>query len=1746
MKHFKLLLATLLAIVSASSMKALEPADLAGNYLWKYKNGDTELENSISIAVDGEKLVISNMFDEPLQATLQQNGDDAYLVIAKGQQCTTPTGYKYEVQGSTDMYNNWGTTDIKGKIGTGRVITFDYYLRALVVEGAMAGYTVGSICSNGSTLTPLSELPSVVELPTGAIVKDYQLAYNDENSKRKTKAVGVAIVGNDVYVKGFLDYLPEAWVKGTKVDNNWVFPANQYLGKYSYYDCYYFCNGETTFTYDSERPAYKAYDTEVFGKGAGVQTAYYYEPELSEEFDTQAYAVISSDGENMTFCYDKDYLYAKAKEGDSFSHVYLISFPWANYCPAWSDELETIKKIKTVSFDDSFKDYQPLDLYRFFDGMNNLTTIEGLKYLDTLKAQHTALMFQNCFLLESLDLSSFNTEGITNGTMSHMFYGCKKLKSITFGEHFKTGGVTNMQNMFGGCESLESLDVSNFDTQNVTNMQNMFYGCSKLTSLDVSNFNTQNVKYMDDMFRNCSSLESLDVSSFSIGNVIQMYDMFYGCSSLETIYCAEGTDWSTNDAKKSNMFYGCSKLSGKYGSKEFEFNGTADGTYAKVYLGTALGGYFTSIKEKPEPYAVLSSDGKTLTFYYDNQKGEKTGTVYLIPWIGTSPGWYESHNTITTATFDESFKDYDGLTTTRNMFNLCGNLETINHLEYLNTENVTDMCNMFWYCGKLTTLDVSNFNTAKVTNMCNMFSDCKSLKMLDLGDNFNTAKVTDMSSMFNACISLETIYCNDDWETMNENLITLKSDMMFYGCTSLKGASSYVNNSSSDDVSMANPSTGYFTARQPYAVLSKDGKTLTFYYDENKLLTELNVYDIPWGSRPNWANRNETITTVTFDESFKNYHGLTSARTMFTDLENLKTINHLEYLDTENVETMRWMFNGCSSLETLDLSNFNTKNVTTMNGMFYGCSSLKNLDLSGFNTKNVTDMSTMFNDCSSLETIYCKEGTVWNVTSSTDMFHGCENLSGKYGSRVFKYDPEKTNVDYARALDETNEGYFTSSSLREAYAVLTDNEDGEGKTLTFYYDAKKPTEGTVYDIPWDENGNPLWSFSSSTTVTFDESFKDYDELTSTKNMFYGMFSLQTINNLEYLNTKNVTDMTGMFQMCNGLTSLNLGDNFDTSSVTDMTGMFKLCYSLTSLDLGDNFNTENVTNMYQMFYDLYSLTSLDLGDNFDTSKVTDMREMFYYCKALETIYCKEGTDWSTNSADKTNMFAFCTKLSGKCGSKSFECDGENDIDGTYAKVCTDDQNGYFTSITEKQAYAVLSEDGETLTFYYDASRAARQAEAGETNVFDVAWNENEGEYYPTWNLSVRMVTAVEFTESFGNYHGLTRTSYMFEKMPNLKTINGIEYLNTENVTDMKWMFYGCSKLTSLELGDNFDTSKVTDMSYMFRSCSALTSLDVSGFKTTNVTSMKGMFSNCSALTSLDVSNFWISGRMTDMTQMFYYCEALETIYCANNTDWSRDIYNITSTDMFANCKKLSGKYLGDQFWFDSTDDRTYAKVYTGNDEAGGYFTYKGNVPSYELEVTEAGMATLYLGFRTKIPEGVDAYICYLGDLENDKPYATTHKVTGILPGQTGVFVIAEPGTYTFEYLYNSSPSSFYSYNPEFFEPNILTGTLYRMDDVPSHSVLTLGYGNKTGDLGFWWYTGGTIPAHRAYIPGTALESTTGDVKGITLVFDEETTSLTPNPSPQGEGSWYDLQGRKLEGKPTQKGLYINNGRKTLIK
>ena len=97
--------------------------------------------------------------------------------------------------------------------------------------------------------------------------------------------------------------------------------------------------------------------------------------------------------------------------------------------------------------------------------------------------------------------------------------------------------------------------------------------------------------------------------------------------------------------------------------------------------------------------------------------------------------------------------------------------------------------------------------------------------------------------------------------------------------------------------------------------------------------------------------------------------------------------------NTSKVTDMSYMFNGCTTLTSLDVSSFDTSNVTNMYGMFKGCSGLTTLDLSSFNTSNVTNMSGMFNTCSNLTTLDLSGWDMSKVTSISGMFNGCTSLT---------------------------------------------------------------------------------------------------------------------------------------------------------------------------------------------------------------------------------------------------------------------------------------------------------------------------------------------------------------------------------------------------------------------------------------------------------------------------------------------------------------------------------------------------------------------------------------------------------------------------------------------------------------------------------------------------------------------------------------------------------------------------------
>ena len=202
----------------------------------------------------------------------------------------------------------------------------------------------------------------------------------------------------------------------------------------------------------------------------------------------------------------------------------------------------------------------------------------------------------------------------------------------------------------------------------------------------------------------------------------------------------------------------------------------------------------------------------------------------------------------------------------------------------------------------------------------------------------------------------------------------------------------------------------------------------------------------------------------------------------------------------------------------------------------------------------------------------------------------------------------------------------------------------------------------------------------------------------------------------------------------------------------------------------------------------------------------------------------------------------------------------------------------------QGYAVFAQTSKTLTFSYGAKPEG-------------AYDLNEGTNSPTWAKHAANIKKVVFAASFAKARPTSCYNW-FRYCEKLTQIEGIEHLNTEEVTDMSWMFMDCRGLTSLDVS-HFNTQKVTNMEHMFNRCSGLTSLDVSSFNTENVTNMTCIFLGCSGLTSLDVSHF-NTKKVTDMSCMFYECGKLTSLDVSHfNTG------NVTDMSfMFFNCSALT--------------------------------------------------------------------------------------------------------------------------------------------------------------------------------------------------------------------------------------------------
>ncbi|MBR7031017.1 MAG: BspA family leucine-rich repeat surface protein [Prevotella sp.] len=1297
--------------------------------------------------------------------------------------------------------------------------------------------------------------------------------------------------------------------------------------------------------------------------------------------------------------------------------------------------------------------------------------------------------------------------------------------------------ITSTDQWFSYFSNLtEIVDLKYLHTQNVTSMNDMFVGCSKLNQLDLSHFNTANVTRMASMFAKCSGLTKLDLTVFNTANVTNMASMFSECQNLTTIYAGEG--WSTAKVTEGNStFYNCSSLIGGAGTR-YDANHT-DYPYAHIDGGRDNPGYLTDINVPYIPEVMLT--GKVANYWYDVTGTDPNGDEAIIFTLPRTPegGNIWEVNVLNTFVRNQlAFTTPDGQAVNN----------TIGEIRFESNEHMVALND-----GKMLMYESEN--------------EQGEIGMVepDLG----------MIRIINSDITQHLL--NDPNSKYMALPVTATAYRYGYEVPVINGSFTVL-------IQLEKPQDP-----EPYAVLSRSNNNtvLTFYYDTNKATFQESMSIDP----NNWSGNASAITTVVFDASFANYTALTSTARWFSKFAKLTSIQGLNNLRTDNVTDMGWMFSGCTSLTSLDVSGFNTAKVTDMGGLFEHCSSLKTIDVSKFITDNVTNMDEMFEGCSALTTLDLNEFRTGNVTSMESMFGSCSSLTSLNLSRF----------NTAKVTD-------MSGLFRDCTKLQTVNVSG---------------------------------FNTSNVKDMEYMFSRCSSLTSLDLSSFATGSLQ--------------DIDGMFEECSALTTIYVTSNWDASKVTNSREMFFGCTSLVGgagtayspqhmdvsyahIDGGTAnpgyFTDKNAPTSRELFV-LSNENGMIIGSIVAPNGETQRFEIVGGKEAIFNV--PNGSNVNMTFRPNAGYRLADVILNGRSVRSQMPTDStyviQNVLENMELMVTFD--------ALPMEPYAVLSNNNTVLTFYYDSNKERMNGMSVGSSTNFIGWNEQK-----------EAITTVVFDASFANCATLTSTAYWFSNCKNLTSITGLSNLktdhvtnmaemfakcssltnldlssfNTENVTTMEMMFNGCESLTSLNVS-SFNTSKVTNMFQMFGSCRNLTSLDLSSFNTENVTTMYHMFSGCSDLESLDVSNFntenltIMSGmfqacssltsidvselnteNVTDMSQLFYYCTNLVNINLNNLNTSKVESFSL----IFANCPNLASIIAGSA----NIPAAQYAE--TGNPNLLVYVNEPSLAPEGIQNVVINGVAQEII--LTDVTEGNNNWNCpeefraekitYTRNFKQQTEVGisrgwesialpfTVHTITHdsqgpIIPfGAQGTgkyfwlrgyspeglhratvleantpYVISMPNNptvYPYEYNLNghvtfSAENTIVPATPDFEEMLITRGNITMAPIfvlVPrDEAVYAINVGQPLDR-----YAEGSVFTRelrevRPFEAATTHEPVNGarpqniriaaqpnyDITGIKTIELDET-----------EGTWFSLDGRQIQGQPQRKGVYLQKGKKVVIK
>ena len=617
-----------------------------------------------------------------------------------------------------------------------------------------------------------------------------------------------------------------------------------------------------------------------------------------------------------------------------------------------------------------------------------------------------------------------------------------------------------------------------------------------------------------------------------------------------------------------------------------------------------------------------------------------------------------------------------------------------------------------------------------------------------------------------------------------------------------------------------------------YARLNRETQTLTLYYDTkiDYWLDRLIV-----DNKSLWLDGSERkkIKTVVFDESFKHARPK-SCDQWFYLFGGLTKIEHLDYLNTSEVENMGSMFSNCTSLETLDLSSFNTEKVTDMQTMFEGSTNLRTINLpKGFIGSNVTDLNGMFRGCVSLTELDLSGSNAEKVKKMGSMFYGCVALSNLNlsGFKTGSLTEMRYLFSSCQSLESLDLSGFNTENVTSMVSMFSQCSSLRSLDLSSFNTSKVI-------------GMNLMFFNCTNLESIDLSSFDTENLQKMANMFYSCTKLDTLD-LSSFATPNMTSMLSAFQNCKNLKTIYVTSAFTTDKVTEGSYAFAGCVNL------PNFNPDKTgVEMAHTGEGGYLTAATASWVRWDAPTGTLSFHRSATKPAGDNILdLGYGNDpnWDTHAAEiKKVVFkaGFRDETHTTCSNWFNGCTNLTSIEGI--------ENLNTSNVENMSGMFALCSNLETLDLsHFNTERVTTMAQMfyGCTKLHDL-------------NIS-----------SF-NTEKVTSMNQMFSNCSSLDSLD-LSHFNAKGVLyhGLYAMFSGCSSLKFLDVS-NFPADKPKmQLDAMFKGCCSLQMLDLSSFDTGMAKSATDMFDGCSALQTIYVSDLFKIYGVTS-SNMFRDCHSLK--------------------------------------------------------------------------------------------------------------------------------------------------------------------------------------------------------------------------------------------------------------------------------